>query len=127
MAKPTEIQPVSDERVSVSVSNENDELILTFKGNVDMEKPANLLDPLFNQTHEFVLEGKLDHVVIDFRELAFMNSSGIKAVAKWIMKQTGTPPAEQYRIIIKHDKKITWQMTSLPTLTFLLPGIVKVE
>ena len=51
----------------------------------------------------------------------------IKAVAKWIMKLAMLPADKKYQIRIAHNKAITWQVTSLPTLTFLVPGAVKVE
>ena len=55
------------------------------------------------------------------------NSSGIKSVAKWIMKLSDLSTDVKYRITIIHNKDITWQVTSLPTLTFLVPGGVKIE
>jgi hypothetical protein len=70
---------------------------------------------------------KIPFIVADFTGLTFLNSSGIKAVAKWIMKLAMLPPDQKYQIRIAHNKAITWQVTSLPTLTFLVPGAVKVE
>jgi hypothetical protein len=70
---------------------------------------------------------KIPFIVADFNGLSFLNSSGIKAVAKWIMKLAMLPPGQKYQIRIAHNKAVTWQVTSLPTLTYLVPGAVKVE
>ena len=61
------------------------------------------------------------------KQLAFLNSSGIKAIAKWIMKLSSTAAEKKYLIKILQNKEITWQTSSLPTLTFLAPGAVQIE
>ncbi len=120
-------KPIQHDRITVDVDADEEHLILTFQGSIDMQDPGALLDPLFEHTHHDILHLSLKGAILDFRCLEFMNSSGIKAVAKWIMKQSSLTEKQKYAIRIKQDKKITWQTTSLPTLTFLLPAVVTEE
>jgi hypothetical protein len=121
------ISPVSQDKISVEVLDNAEGLMVKFVGDIDMEDPSLLLDPLFLKIHEGMVAKKIPFIVADFNGLTFLNSSGIKAVAKWIMKLAMLPPDQKYQIRIAHNKAITWQVTSLPTLTYLVPGAVKVE
>ena len=121
------IQTVEEERIKIEVLDSEQGVIIKFIGDIDMEDPSVILDPLFSKLHDGAVEEKIANVSADFTELNFLNSSGIKAVAKWIMKLTELDDASKYQIKIIHNKDITWQVTSLPTLTFLVPGAVQVE
>jgi hypothetical protein len=121
------IDPVQQDKIKVEVLDNAEGLKVTFVGDIDMEDPSIVLDPLFEKIHQGMVAKKIPFVVADFQGLTFLNSSGIKAVAKWIMKLAMLPPDQKYQIRIAHNKAITWQVTSLPTLTFLVPGAVKVE
>jgi hypothetical protein len=121
------IEPVSEERITINVIDGANGVTIKFTGDIDMEDPSIILDPLFEKIHDGVLENNLKEVIADFKELTFLNSSGIKAVAKWIMKLSEVDDNQKYIIKIVHNKDITWQVTSLPTLTFLVPGAVQVE
>ncbi len=129
MKQKLSIKPVQHDRINIGVDADIDrkQIILSFDGNIDMQTPGDLLDPLFDQAHHDMIHLSLEEIVMDFQNLDFMNSSGIKAVAKLIMKQTSLSQDQKYTIRILQNKKSTWQTTSLPTLTFLLPGVVKIE
>ena len=121
------IEPIVQDKIHVEVADGPTGLTVKFVGDIDMQDPSLVFDPLFSRLHQGMVEQKIPLVIADFRELLFMNSSGIKAVAKWIMKLAMLPADQKYQIRIVHNKAVTWQMTSLPTLTFLVPGAVKVE
>ncbi|MFP4363965.1 MAG: hypothetical protein ACLFR1_08845 [Spirochaetia bacterium] len=121
------IEPIKDSKIEITVSDSPDGVTIKFVGDIDMEDPSILLDPLFEKVHEGAVANNMSEVTCDFNELTFLNSSGIKAIAKWIMKLAALPEDQKYLIKIDHNKDITWQVTSLPTLTFLVPGAVKVE
>lgn len=121
------IDPVQQDKVKIEVLDNAEGLLAKFVGDIDMEDPSIVLDPLFEKIHQGMVAKKIPFVVADFNGLTFLNSSGIKAIAKWIMKLAMLPPDQKYQIRIAHNKAITWQVTSLPTLTFLVPGAVKVE
>lgn len=103
------------------------ELLLTFKGNIDHADPGEFLDPAFDQVHEQVLAAGIPAVVADFTALQFCNSSGIKALINWVMKQMEMAPEHRYPVKFIYSKKVTWQQTSLKAITFLARGIVTAE
>ena len=121
------IEPVSKDKVNLEVLDNGEGLTIKLVGDIDMEDPSIVLDPFFDKIHQGMVAQRIPFIVADFHGLTFLNSSGIKAVAKWIMKLAMLPPDQKYQIRISHNKAITWQVTSLPTLTFLVPGAVKVE
>jgi hypothetical protein len=121
------IEPINEERIKIEASDIPNGLEISFTGDIDMEDPSIILDPFFDKLHKGVISHKLKEVWANFIGLNFLNSSGIKAVAKWIMKLTDMTDDTKYLIKIIHNKDITWQVTSLPTLTFLVPGGVKIE
>ncbi len=121
------IEKIHEDRMEVEIFDDDSNICVKFKGDIDMEDPGVLLDPFFNKLHEGVVAQKIKEVRADFNELNFLNSSGIKAVAKWIMKLTELEDDRKYIIRILYNRDITWQVTSLPTLNFLVPGVVKVE
>lgn len=127
MANKLGIDPVVQEKIKIAVNDAGSGVEVSFVGDIDMEDPSVILDPLFEKVHSGVVQNQIPEVIANFKELNFLNSSGIKAVAKWIMKLAMLPPDKKYVIRIQHNKAITWQVTSLPTLTFLVPGAVKIE
>ncbi|NNM67339.1 MAG: hypothetical protein HKM06_04950 [Spirochaetales bacterium] len=121
------IEAVAQDKVKVELVDNGAGVMVKFVGDIDMEDPSILLDPLFEKIHSGMVSKKIPEITADFRGLNFLNSSGIKAIAKWIMKLAMLPADQKYVIKIAHNKAITWQVTSLPTLTFLVPGAVKIE
>jgi hypothetical protein len=121
------IASVNQSRIFIDVGDTPTGVSVSFVGDIDMQDPGEILDPLFDKVHNGSLAGGIKQVDLDFTKLNFLNSSGIKAIAKWIMKIADLGADKKYLIRIVHNKNITWQVTSLPTLTFLVPGAVKVE
>jgi hypothetical protein len=118
------IDSIKQGNVTIDVSDTAGGVMVSIAGDIDMQDPSVILDPLFEKVHAGALGAGIKQVEADFRKLTFLNSSGIKAMAKWIMKLTTTPADSKYTLKILHNKEISWQATSLPTLTFLAPGMV---
>lgn len=121
------LQTIEHDRIKIQANQESDPWELVFAGNIDMEDPGALLDSFFETVHQELLSQNQTSIVLNFKKLDFMNSSGIKSLAKWIMKLYPLEEDQKYSISIQPNKEITWQRTSLPTLTFLVPGAVKIE
>lgn len=121
------IDPVQQAKVSITVDDTPNGVAVVVKGDIDMQDPSTILDPLFAKVHQGCMAQGIKLVEADLRQLAFLNSSGIKALAKWIMSLAVAPADKRYAIKILHNKQVTWQATSLPTLTFLVPGAVTLE
>ena len=120
------IEDITEERVKINVTDTNTGIKLKFNGEIDMEDPGLVLDPLFDKVHSGAQKNNFEDVIVDFQELNFLNSSGIKALAKWVMKLSELPDDKKYKIKVSHNKDITWQVTSLPTLTYLVVGAVEI-
>lgn len=121
------IAAIDQGKVHIEVKDTAAGIAVLIKGDIDMQDPSTILDPLFDQVHKGCLAAGIPVVEADMRELGFLNSSGIKALAKWIMNLAAAPADTRYKIKLVHNKAVTWQATSLPTLTFLVPGAVSLE
>lgn len=121
------IEQIKQGKVSIDVSDIPTGLAITIVGDIDMQDPSVVLDPLFDKVHKGAMASGLKVVNFDLRQLAFLNSSGIKGIAKWIMNLASAPADKRYVIKILQNKSVPWQVTSLPTLTFLVPGAVQIE
>lgn len=99
---------------------------LAFRGAIEDPQPGRFLDPLLEDVHAAALGGHRA-VVIDFRALEFLNSSGIKALIKWVMRQVGPGMQERYPIRFRYDPGVTWQTTSLGAIARLSRGAVELD
>jgi hypothetical protein len=121
------IEQIKQGKVSIDIGDIASGVSVTVVGDIDMQDPSVVLDPLFAKIHQGAMGAGLKVVEFDLRQLTFLNSSGIKAIAKWIMGLAAAPADKKYVIKILQNKAIPWQTTSLPTLTFLVPGAVQIE
>lgn len=121
------VSNISEEKFSVVLNDTSDGVSVVFTGDIDMADPSIILNPFFQQVHDGSLANGFTQVVGDFTKLSFLNSSGIKAIAKWIMLLAAVPSDKQYKIKINYDKGVAWQATSLPTLKFLVPDVVLID
>ncbi|MFQ3546991.1 MAG: hypothetical protein SNJ56_01535 [Termitinemataceae bacterium] len=120
------IETIKQDKVAIEVQDTSEGIKVIVAGDIDMQDPSTLLDPLFEKVHNGAIASGLKVVDLDVTNLTFLNSSGIKAIAKWIMKLASTEAGKKYQIKIIQNKAIAWQATSLQTLTFLVPGSVNV-
>ena len=121
------IEQIKQGKVTIDVSDIPSGLAITIVGDIDMQDPSVVLDPLFDKVHKGAMASGLKVVNFDLKQLSFLNSSGIKGIAKWIMNLASAPADKRYVIKILQNKSVPWQVTSLPTLTFLVPGAVQIE
>jgi hypothetical protein len=118
------VQNIKEDKFSININDTADGVSIVFTGDIDLADPSLILNPFFKSIHDGALGGGFTQVVGDFTKLAFLNSSGIKAIAKWIMQLAAVPADKQYKIKIQYDKNTAWQATSLPTLQYLVPNVV---
>ncbi|MBN2545806.1 MAG: hypothetical protein JXB50_08420 [Spirochaetes bacterium] len=104
---------------------EVDKNIIKFKGCIDLQNPEPIVTPFFEKIHNNIIRLGMKEIFLDFKELNFLNSSGIKTITKWIMKIPMLPPDKKYKMQLIYTDDITWQRTSLMILTFLAPDSVK--
>jgi len=112
-------------QIKGELSNGNFSAVL--EGAVDVENPAAQLKPYLDALHEAAAAKQVAEVVLDFRPLTFMNSSGIKQFVAFILKDAQTGADKQYKIRVLYDQGVTWQASSLPILKKLQPGLVVMD
>jgi len=115
---------LNHEKIRIAVVDQDGGMIIRFSGNIDDPNPGLILDPALDQIHREIVANGLPEVAADFTALEFLNSSGIKSLIKWIMRQTELPEDRQYRIRFLYSNRVTWQQTSLKALTYLAPRTV---
>ncbi|MGB5596107.1 MAG: STAS domain-containing protein [Crocosphaera sp.] len=101
-----------------SVDYDPDAMIINFKGDLSLEgakeyKPiAELLE---NATNNDPLE-----ISLNLRELAFLNSSGISMISKFVLSLR---KKKNIQLVVLGSSEIPWQGKSLKNLKKLLPGL----
>jgi hypothetical protein len=122
----TEIQGFKAEELSAAASVEDERVTVTLKGSADSRIMGQLGD-LLSKVHEETLKRTGREVVVDFRDLEFMNSSCFKAVVTWIVRVEGLEKESQYRIRFLSDRAKHWQRRSLGALSCFAVDLVQVD
>lgn len=112
--------------LSVDASFADGTLSSRFVGTADVEaKPY--LDDVVKKLHEEALRLGTTKVVIDFRELEFMNSSSFKVFVSWLAMVQELPADKQYRIHLLSNPSMHWQRRSLAALSCFAVDLVAIE
>jgi hypothetical protein len=85
------------------------------------------LDEFIEQVHGLVQARNAPEVVLDFRDLEFMNSSCLKGMVSWICRIQELPRPSQYRIVLVSSSTHQWQRRSLPALTCVGADVVSIQ
>ncbi len=103
---------------SYQVTYEPDTATVTFKGSlrlggIDEYKPiVDILDEVTEQDYEAI--------ILNVKELEFLNSSGISMLSKFVIK---VRKKEKTSILVKGSKDFAWQEKSLKNLQRLMPKL----
>jgi hypothetical protein len=116
--------PFNAEGVSIVPRMDDGTLRIKVAGAIEMRDPGEVLNPYWNALDDEALRHHIQRVEVDLRDLSFMNSSGILTLVRWITRAKGHPAGAGYTLVLKYDRNVTWQRTSVPTLAKLAPGIV---
>ena len=118
------------EKVKIQVNaleNDAEGIHLAIQGDIDMEDPSLEITPYLLEIHGHIVQGGKKNVSLDFTELGFMNSSGIRSFVTWFMKLNELDEERMYKIKLIYDKSVTWQDSSIPVLQKLQPDNITVE
>ena len=107
-------------------SREGELIRLGFSGTADL-RVAEEVDAILRAVHGSVLGSDVHEVIVDMRDLEFMNSSCFKGFASWISALHGTTDGQRYKIRFLSNRAILWQRRSLHALTCLAPELVSVD
>ena len=97
-----------------------------FAGTADVEAKPDL-DTSVKKLQEESLRLGATKVVVDFRELEFMNSSCFKVFVSWLAALQEIAPEKQYRIHLLSNPSLHWQRRSLAALSCFAVDLVAIE
>ena len=101
-------------------------LAVTFAGTADSET-RDQLEVFVKQVHVEALRLKMPEVIVDFRELEFMNSSCFKIFVSWLAQLRDLSADSQYRIQIRSNPNLLWQRRSLAALSCFAIDLVTIQ
>jgi anti-anti-sigma factor len=101
-------------------------IAVTFTGTADTETRADL-DRFVKQLHVEAMRLRVPTVVIDLRDLEFMNSSCLKILVSWLAQLRDLPGDQPYKIRIRSNPNLLWQRRSLAALSCFAVDLVTIE
>jgi anti-anti-sigma factor len=121
-----ELPPTTGTVLSVDGSFADGVIKVRFAGTADVEAKPDL-DASVKKLQEESLRLAATKVVIDFRELEFMNSSCFKVFVSWLAALQEIAPEKQYRIHLLSNPNLHWQRRSLAALSCFAVDLVTIE
>lgn len=116
----------SSSALKVDGSYENGVLSARFVGTADLETKDDLV-AVVRVLQEACLERRPTSVIIDFRELEFMNSSSFKVFVAWLAMVQDLPPERQYKVTLRSNPSLHWQRRSLAALSCFAAELIAIE
>jgi hypothetical protein len=105
---------------------EGSRITVRMRGNGGM-KAQHVLEQFLTALHQQVQQVGASEVVVDIRELEFMNSSCLKDLVFWLSTVRDAPPAGRYHIVFLSNPAYHWQKRSLHSLTCFATDFVNVQ
>lgn len=115
--------------VFVEALSEGSNVRIRFSGSADARVKQELQSFLLGVHDLLVTERPSGHtikVVVDFRQLEFMNSACFKAFIVWLSKVRTLDATQQYLIHFLSSEQIHWQRRSLRALSCFAANIVRI-
>src|SRR5512139_395578 len=112
--------------LSTDATLANSVMSVRFRGTADVEAKPDL-DHYVAALHEEACRLAVSKVVVDFRELEFMNSSSFKVFVTWLSQVQEVPTDKQYRIHFLSNPSMHWQRRSLAALSCFAVDLVTIE
>lgn len=115
------------EKIKIYTTEEDENFTLIITGEIDMEDPSGIIRPYLNKLHNHILDHHIDQIRVNFKDVSFMNSNGVREFVHWFIKLNSTPPELKYHINIIYKRDVSWQNTSFPILQKLEPGLIHLQ
>ncbi len=107
-------------------AHSEDRVTLWLEGEVTLETTGTLRDAI-TEAHRESQRVHAKELIIDFTQLDFLNSSGIKHLVTWVNSVVQLPPEQRYQVRLRSNPLIPWQRRSLTTLKYFAPDLVMIE
>ena len=120
------VTPIVDNEFVARSEVDGPRVRLHLWGNADM-RAKDHLDRFLAAVDDRAVADATEEVVVDLRELVFMNSSCLKAVVTWLGRIQDRAAPQRYRVKFLKEPAAHWQVRSLHALAAFAPEIVRVE
>jgi hypothetical protein len=122
----SEIVSVTGADFKGSAHQEGSTFNLLLKGNADYAA-LDALEMLLTRSHSEACRLSATDVVVDLRELEFMNSSCFKCFLSWIAEIQELDAASRYKVVFRSSSKMHWQKRSLHSLRCFAVELITID
>ena len=123
---PSAIEPIQEPNFRVTGQFDDARLNVRLWGNAD-QRGNTILDGFLQAADRQAVAAGVKEIVVDFRELEFMNSSCLKALVTWLRRAREHAPEQRYAIRFVHEPQAHWQMRSFSALAAFGRGVLTIE
>lgn len=117
------MEPVNESGVLLEMKDTS----LKISGNITSPNPNDFIDPFLSNMHKQIIDRGVKEITMDVTQLSFLNSAGIRCLVDWILLLEELPEDQQYTVNIIYSSKHLWQESSMSTLVYLNPSLVRKE
>lgn len=121
-----ELPKLSGGVISAEASADAGVVRVRFSGTADLEAKDDL-EIFVKKLHREAVRLSATKVIVDFRELEFMNSSCFKIFVAWLAQVRDLEATQQYRIHLLSNPNLLWQRRSLAALSCFAVDLVAIE
>ena len=121
-----ELPKLSGGVISAEASADAGVVRVRFSGTADLEAKDDL-EVFVKKLHREAVRLSATKVIVDFRELEFMNSSCFKIFVSWLAQVRDLEATQQYRIHLLSNPNQLWQRRSLAALSCFAVDLVAIE
>ena len=122
----TEVASVSGEDFAGTASHDGTAITVQLKGNADYAA-LDGIEMLLTRTHAEAKRQQVAEVIVDLKQLEFMNSSCFKGFVSWITDIQELPENAQYKVRFLSNPAMHWQKRSLHSLRCFAVELITVE
>lgn len=115
------------EKFNILVSDIPGGVKLTFTGSVDDRNPELSMSNFFDELHYKLTKSNLKYVEVDFTNMIYLNSSGLKIFVSWLTKNATLPTDQRYRLQIFINAIYHWQENSTAMMKMMVPDLVSIH
>jgi len=101
----------TDDKLTIEIIEIEENIAIKWIGKSTNRKPGNFLTPILSNALTNGNDGKKE-VILDFRELEYMNSSTISPIIKFLHNAK----SGNHRILVKYKKLLKWQELNFSAL-----------
>jgi hypothetical protein len=100
---------------------------ITFEGRFDMKYPSLDVMPYLMEIKDKIPTEQISNMNIDFNDLDYMNSAGIRTILMWMYKFIQDREDKSLPITILYSEEKAWQKSITPTFNDFKPDTIKLK